>query len=726
VPTSTRRAVRHTTLALDTHPYLKDHAVPNDDKGSMPVFPLASAATLLAETALTGTFSPFEVRDLRLFQGVAVKDPVALEATTTGENAEIRQGEKRILSYAAKVSLWTSADLPEVPAPLKGGDAPSLPLARFYGGITFHGPLLQGITAIDGVGPDFIRGKVRTSKPAQWVKAQALGGQHRWAIDPLAFDAAMQLAAYVAWVRFQRAGTPVGFARWVQLRDWPDGEVIAEARFNAADTDRLEANLVFRTLSGEPIALAEQVAADMKKVDASRLETLKAAPEPEFKPKPEWTDPAQWRGYKDLAMRLQAVSAMGLKNPYFDVHEGTARNTSQIGGREVVNFSSYNYIGLSGDERVLTEVFDAIRKYGTSVSASRVASGERPFHRELEAELAAAHGCEDALVMAGGHATNVNTIGHIFGGKDLILHDELIHDSCLQGIKLSGAARRSFKHEDIADLERQLVELRRHYEKVLILVEGVYSMDGDITNLPEYVRLKKAHATMLMVDEAHSFGTIGKRGCGVGEHFGMDDPNSPERAQYGLVRRDVDIWMGTMSKSLSSMGGWVAGRKELMTYLRYTTPGFVFAAGIPPALGQAALSSLRYMLKEPERVARLQANSKRFWELLTERGIDTGPARGDSPVIPVITGDSMWALKLSERLLDLGVSASSIEAGERGPGINAKPIIFPAVANDAARLRFFMTSLHTEEQLVHTADAIKRTLDQIRAEAPKKPAPKKA
>jgi 7-keto-8-aminopelargonate synthetase-like enzyme len=355
------------------------------------------------------------------------------------------------------------------------------------------------------------------------------------------------------------------------------------------------------------------------------------------------------------------------------------------------------------------------------VSASRVASGERPFHRQLEAELAAAHGSEAALVMAGGHATNVNTIGHLFGAKDLILHDELIHDSCLQGIKLSGAARRGFKHEDMADLERQLTELRPHYEKVLLLVEGVYSMDGDITNLPELVRLKKAYGCLMMVDEAHSFGTIGRQGRGVGEHFGMDDPDSPERARHGLVRGDVDIWMGTMSKSLASMGGWIAGRKELILYLRYTTPGFVFAAGIPPALGQAALSSLRFMFAEPERVAQLQWNSKRFYELLKERDIDTDRSVGDSPVVPVITGDTMWALKLSERLLDLGIDPV---ANPGAIGINAKPIIFPAVANDAARLRFFVTSLHTEEQLVYTADAIKRTLDQIRAEAPKKPARK--
>lgn len=732
LPASTRRALRSFELSLESHPFLRDHAVPSD-KGPVPVFPIASAATTIAETA--GVQAPFEVTELTLFQGLAVKEPLRVECVVDGERAEIRQGERRALSYRASVRALSADAVPPAPAPRKDGEAPSLPLSRFYGGITFHGPLLQGITHIDGVGPDFVRGRVKTSRPGDWVRAHDLGGQSAWAIDPLAFDSAMQLAAYVAYVRYGRAGTPVGFARWVQVAPWPTGEVFAEASFDSSDSDKLSADLVFRDEAGQVVALAYGVTADMKKVapgasaSAERealAETAEAVKveEPPFVPKPEWTDPSKWRGYKDLALRLHAVEAMGLKQPYFDLHEGTARNTSIIGGREVINFSSYNYIGLSGDPRVIDEVVQAIHKYGTSVSASRVASGERPFHRQLEAELAAAHGSEDALVMAGGHATNVNTIGHLFGAKDLILHDELIHDSCLQGIKLSGAARRSFKHEDIADLERQLVELRRHYEKVLILVEGVYSMDGDITNLPEHVRLKKQHACMLMVDEAHSFGTVGRRGRGVGELFGMDDPESPERERHGLVRSDVDIWMGTMSKSLSSMGGWVAGRKELITYLRYTTPGFVFAAGIPPALGQAALSSLRYMLAEPERVAQLQANSKRFWQLLKERGIDTERAVGDSPVIPVITGDSMWALKLSERLLDLGASEQSIALGEKGPGINAKPIIFPAVANDAARLRFFMTSLHTEEQLVYTADAIKRTLDRIREESPKKPAPK--
>ncbi|MCC6621520.1 MAG: aminotransferase class I/II-fold pyridoxal phosphate-dependent enzyme [Deltaproteobacteria bacterium] len=708
LPATTQRADRVFLLATESHPYMKDHAI-----AGVPVLPLASAATLMAEAAQVQ--APFEVRDLRLFQGITAAEPVRVHVLAQGAKAEIRQGDKDVPSYRAIVEPLVG--VPDAPPALAGGEPPAnlpLTLAGFYGGVTFHGPLLQGISAIDGVGPGFVRGRVKTSRPSDWVR---LTDQAAWAIDPLAFDSAMQLAAYVAWIRYRRAGTPVGFDRFVQLRPWPDGELIAEATFADGESDKLSANLVFRTLAGEPIAFAENVTADMKKVaddapakaEALAVKTTAAAApvasDKPFEVKPEWVDVSKWRAYKDLAMRLQAVEAMGLKNPYFDLHEGTAKNTSQIAGREVINYSSYNYLGLSGDPRVLDEVEAAMRKYGTSVSASRVASGERPFHRELEAALAAAHGCEDALVMAGGHATNVNTIGHLFGAKDLILHDELIHDSCLQGIKLSGAARRGFKHEDLGHLEQQLVELRRHYEKVLILVEGVYSMDGDIANLPGYIRLKKKYGCMLMVDEAHSFGTVGKRGCGVGEHWGLDEPGAE------LSRKDVDIWMGTMSKSLASMGGWVAGRKELILYLRYTTPGFVFAAGVPPTLGQAALSALRYQLAEPWRVERLQKNCKRFWELLKERGLDTGPAVGDSPVIPVVTGDSMWALKLSEKLLD--------------QGINAKPIIFPAVANDAARLRFFMTSLHTEEQLVYTADTIAKTLAAIREADPKK-TPKKA
>jgi 8-amino-7-oxononanoate synthase len=380
---------------------------------------------------------------------------------------------------------------------------------------------------------------------------------------------------------------------------------------------------------------------------------------------------------------------MGVRNPFFTVHLGTARNTITVEGGELINFSSYNYLGLSGDPRILTEVRDAVDRYGTSVSASRVASGERPFHGELEAELAEAQGVDDALVFTAGHATNVTTIGHLFGPGDLVLHDELIHDSALQGIKLSGAGRRGFKHDDPKHLESLLRDMRPRAEKVLIIVEGVYSMDGDICNLPAYVALKKKYGCLLMVDEAHSFGIIGATGCGVAEH-------------HGLKGSEVDLWMGTLSKSLASCGGWIAGSQDLITYLRYTAPGFVYSAGITAANGVAALAALRIMHQETWRVDKLQANAKLFHQALVAGGLDTGPALGGSAVLPVVTGNSFHALMLSQRLVD--------------QGINVQPIVYPAVADDAARLRFFLSSTHTPEQLLHTAGIVAKTLSGVREE----------
>jgi len=217
----------------------------------------------------------------------------------------------------------------------------------------------------------------------------------------------------------------------------------------------------------------------------------------------------------------------------------------------------------------------------------------------------------------------------------------------------------------------------------------VYSMDGDICQLPAYVALKKKYGCMLMVDEAHSFGVIGERGCGLAEHWGI--PGS-----------EVDLWMGTLSKSLASCGGWIAGTEPLITYLRYTAPGFVYSAGITPANGQAALTSLRLMLKEPHRVAKLQANAKAFHTALVEQGLDTGPALGGSGVVPVVTGNSMHALVLSQRLRD--------------QGINVQPIVYPAVADDAARLRFFLSNTHSIAQLEHTARRVGETLASVRKE----------
>jgi 8-amino-7-oxononanoate synthase len=669
LPPILRSVLVEDTLAPDTHPFLRDHAVPGPEK-STPVLPLAGAADLIAWAADVPV--PFEVTDLRLFQGIAVTEPVKVQLAVRNDRVELRIGERRTLAYKARVRPASKVEAPAVPS---GGRSPELPLKEFYSGITFHGPMLQGIVSIDAIDDAFVRGKVRTGKPADWMPGTKRAA---WTVDPLMLDSAFQLAAYAAWVRFKRAGTPVGIARYVQLRP-SEGTLVATVTFGEIDGDRFTATIQLSDAAGL-VAVCENVAAELRAVEGT---------EPEVVVKKEWVDFGEWAAVKDLEQRLQLASMVGIRNPYFAMHEGTARDTTVVGGRTLVNFSSYNYLGLSGDPRVLDDVNAAIHKYGTSVSASRVASGQRPFHADLERELAACQGAEDAILFTAGHATNVTTIGHLLGAKDLVLHDELIHDSALQGIKLSGATRRAFKHDDPADLEKTLRQVRKNFEKVLIVVEGVYSMDGDICQLPAYIALKKKWGCLLMVDEAHSFGIVGATGCGVREHFGIDG-------------RDVDIWMGTLSKSLASCGGWIAGSAKLVNFLRYTAPGFVYSAGLTPANGQAALSSLRLMLAEPWRVAKLQHNARFFQKALSERGIDTGPAKGGSAVVPAVTGNSMHALMLSQRLVD--------------QGINVQPIVYPAVADDAARLRFFLSSTHSEEQLSRTADCVRDTLAAVRAE----------
>jgi len=667
LPWTTRARTYEETLSVETHPYLTDHAI-----DGTPIFPLAGAADLLAHVA--GVPAPFEVRDLKLYAGISVKEPVRVKATIRGERAEIRFGEKDALAYRARVAPAVTR---EIPAPLEGGGGSELSVADFYADVTFHGPLLAGIRSIDGVGTDFARGRIRGGLPAEWIPATS---REAWTVDPLALDSAMQLSAMVAWSRYKRAGTPVGIGRYVQLAAAPDGDISVDVHFGEAADDRFSANFVLRDAAGEPFALIEDAVAELRAV---------AGEEEAFIPKREWFDPSTWAEVNDLKMRLQAAEAIGIRNPFFQVHEGTARDTTRVGGRELINYSSYNYIGLSGDPRVLDDVERAVRMYGTSVSASRVASGERPFHIELERLLSESQGVDEALVFTAGHATNVTTIGHLFGPGDLVLHDELIHDSALQGIKLSGAGRRGFRHDDPEHLEELLKSMRRHHEKVLIIIEGVYSMDGDICQLPAYVELKKKYGAMLMVDEAHSFGIIGERGCGLSEH-------------WGIPGNEVDLWMGTLSKSLASCGGWIAGSEPLITYLRYTAPGFVYSAGITPANGQAALSSLKLMLEERWRVEKLQANAKTFHTALVARDLDTGPALGGSAVIPVVTGNSMHALMLSQRLQD--------------QDINVQPIVYPAVADDAARLRFFLSSTHSTEQLEHTAKTVADTLAGVRKE----------
>lgn len=380
--------------------------------------------------------------------------------------------------------------------------------------------------------------------------------------------------------------------------------------------------------------------------------------------------------------RVAALTGLGLPNPYFVVHQGAMTDTTVVDGRELLSFSSYNYLGLATHPRVSGAAREAIEHYGTSVSASRLLSGSRPLHQELDTELAGLLGCEAALTLANGHATNVTVIGHLVGPGDLVVHDSLAHDSILQGCRLSGATRRPFPHNDAAALDALLSRVRHQYRRVLVVIEGVYSMDGDIADLPALVEVKDRHGALLMIDEAHSIGTIGATGRGIGEYFGVD-------------HRAVELWSGTLSKAMASCGGYVAGNRTVVEYLRYTVPGFVFSAGMTPADTAASLTALRVLREEPERVGRLARNAALFARLAREAGIDIGDSH-DTAIVPCIVGDSLRTLRLAEALFEQGISVN--------------PILYPAVPEEMARLRFFITRDHTPDQIRQAVTALEREL----------------
>jgi myxalamid-type polyketide synthase MxaB len=402
-----------------------------------------------------------------------------------------------------------------------------------------------------------------------------------------------------------------------------------------------------------------------------------------------WDIPAEYyqfersSEYLSLCSDLERVEQLG--NPFFEVHTGVARDITQINGKSFISYASYNYLGMSGDPIVSQAAQAAIDQYGTSVSASRVVAGERPIHRNLERAIASFLNVEDCIIYVGGHATNVTTIGHLFGEQDLILFDALSHNSVRQGCQLSQATAIEFPHNDWQTLELLLQKHRRHYQKVLIAIEGIYSTDGDIAPLPEIVTLKQRYKTFLLVDEAHSIGTLGKTGRGISEHF-------------GITATHVDLWMGTLSKSFASCGGYIAASKAIVQYLKYTAPGFVYSVGMSPANTVAALAALQLLQQEPDRVAILQARSHLFLKLAQQQNLNTGSSQ-DSPVIPIIVGEPYKAVKLSRALLKRGVTV--------------QPMVYPSVPYNAARLRFFVTCLHTEAQIRHTIEAIQMELSQL-------------
>jgi len=391
-------------------------------------------------------------------------------------------------------------------------------------------------------------------------------------------------------------------------------------------------------------------------------------------------------GYRVLRRRIEDLLNSGQKVPFFQPRDGVSHSVIRRQDKSLINYSGYNYLGLSGHPAVSTAAKNAIDKYGTSASASRIVSGQIDLHGELEQNLASFLGTEDALVFISGYVTNVSVISHLLTRADAVIYDSGAHNSIITGAKLSGAKVFTYENGDWDGLDKIMEKSRGDFRRGLLVCEGVYSMDGQILNLPRAVEAKSRHDLLLMVDEAHSLGNCGLTGRGVCEAFGLP-PSS------------VDIHMGTLSKTLASSGGYIAGDAGLIEYLRFLCPGLIFSVGLSPPDTAAAIASLDLLVREPHRPKRLRDRSRYFRKVAREYGLEVGGDE-ESPVASVIVGDDKKAMLLSKRLFD--------------NGIDVQPIVRPAVATNSARLRFFITTNHTEEQIRATIPLVARELEAVR------------
>ncbi|MCL2277183.1 MAG: aminotransferase class I/II-fold pyridoxal phosphate-dependent enzyme [Treponema sp.] len=388
--------------------------------------------------------------------------------------------------------------------------------------------------------------------------------------------------------------------------------------------------------------------------------------------------------YKAFTERFKTLKDM--QNPYYIAHDSTLRDTSIVGGKEVINFGSYNYLGLSGHPRVTQAAVEAAQKLGTSASGSRLLAGEKTLHKELEKEIAQWKNTEAALALVGGHSTNVTFVGNFCGEKDLILYDIMSHNSVSQGVQLSRATSRLFPHNDYKSARAILSSMRDKFEKVLLIIEGVYSMDGDIAPVPEFVKLKKEFGLFLMVDEAHSSGVIGKNGGGVDDYF-------------NLKSDDIDIRMGTLSKGIGSCGGYLAGKKSIIEYLRYSLPGFIFSVGLSPALAAASIEAIKIIRSDNSLVSKLQENIRYFVSKAKEKRFNICMAE-ESAIAPVLVGSDADAFALSQALFE--------------KGFFIPPAVYPAVPANKARLRFCLTSCHNKKQIDLALDTLKELADKMK------------
>jgi len=380
----------------------------------------------------------------------------------------------------------------------------------------------------------------------------------------------------------------------------------------------------------------------------------------------------------ERAEQLEQAKAAGVL-PYFKVLTSEAGPVVEMEGREMIMLGSNNYLGLTGDPRVKQAARDALEVYGTGLTGSRLLNGTTPLHLELERELAEWMGSEDAIVFTTGHQANVGCIGTILSARDTVICDSADHASILDGCKLSGAKLRPFRHNQMPKLQRMLERAADDGGGVLVVVDGVFSMEGDLCDLPAIVDLCDAHGARLMVDEAHAVGVLGARGAGTCELFGLEDR--------------VDLRMGTFSKSLASCGGFIAGSEEVVEYLRISARPFIFTASAVPAAVGAALAALRIIRSEgPELMARLLDNARYLRRGISELGlvvIEPGTlpdgSEATTPVVPVVVGEDWQAVMLWKALYDAGLYTNVA--------------IHPAVPPGGALLRTSLMASHEREHL---------------------------
>jgi glycine C-acetyltransferase len=378
------------------------------------------------------------------------------------------------------------------------------------------------------------------------------------------------------------------------------------------------------------------------------------------------------------------VNKMKEEKRYFYLRsiDGASGARVTIDGREMLMFASYNYLGLITHPKIKKAAIEAIEKYGTGAAGVRLLAGTTKIHEKLEETIAKFTGAEDAVTYSSGYVTNLAAISTLCGRGDLIIIDKLDHASIIDGCILSGANHRTYLHNNMESLEKILAK-SGNYTNKLIVVDAVYSMDGDVSNLPEISHLAKKYNAKVMVDEAHSIGVLGKTGHGIEEHFGL--------------KGAVDIHMGTLSKTIPSIGGYLAGNKDLISYLKHNSRPFIFSASLPPVAAATAVACFEVIESEPERIVNLQKNIKQFRDGLNSMGYDT--MGSTTSIVPILVGEEEDTLKLCQMVNDEGIFIC--------------PILFPAIPKDTNRLRAHVLTTHTSQDIDKALDIFKKAGEKL-------------